>query len=50
MDPNDPSDPPADSDAVEAAEKMNDPQGPQPGVVENPPEPDDSDPLPEMMQ
>lgn len=37
-------------EAVEAAERMNDPDGPQPGVVDDPPEADEHDPLPETMQ
>ena len=40
---------PTENDAVEAAKAMNDPQGPQPGVVDDAPEPDDDDPLPELI-
>ena len=42
-------DPPRANDAVAAAEKMNDPDGPQPGVVADPPAAADDDPLPEPL-
>jgi hypothetical protein len=44
------ADPPAEPEAVEAAERMNDPDGPQPGVVDNPPDVSDDDPLPDLPQ
>jgi hypothetical protein len=43
-------DPPAEPQAVEAAERMNDPHGPQPGVETDPPEVSDDDPMPELPQ
>ena len=39
---------PKDSDAIEAAERMNDADEPQPGVAAHPAEPSDEDPLPEI--
>lgn len=39
---------PQNQDAIDAAEQMNDPDGPQPGVSENPPAPRDDEPLPDV--
>lgn len=48
-DPSLTADPPAEPEAVEAAERMNDPAGPQPGVVDDPPPASNDDPLPEPL-
>ncbi len=49
MEQTDPDERTPDNDAVTAAEQMNDPDGAQPGVVEEAPDPQSDEPLPEQM-